>query len=117
MGRRIAVAAKAAEVGPEFTQTPEQGSQPIRAANGVLVTPFEAFLLPWEERDAFRALHADFYAEYQPESATERSLVDQLVWIEWRRRRLMLGERSAHLASLNERLDGDYKAQGRRSSC
>ena len=75
------------------------------------MTPFEAYLLPWEELGAFRALHATFHAEYQPNSATERVLVDQLVWIEWRRRRLMLGERSAHLASLNERLDGDYKAQ------
>jgi len=75
------------------------------------VSQYEQALLPWESVWEFREMHASFYAEHQPKGATEVSLVDQLTWIEWRRRRLLLGERSAHMASLQERLGEDHKTK------
>ena len=75
------------------------------------MSQYERALLPWESQAEFRALHAAFHAEHQPRGATEVSLVDQLAWIEWRRRRLMLGERAAHLASLQERMGDEYKTR------
>jgi hypothetical protein len=75
------------------------------------VNPYERGLLPWESQVEFRALHSAFHAEHQPKGATEVSLVDQLTWIEWRRRRLMLGERAAHMASLQERMGDEYKTR------
>lgn len=75
------------------------------------MSQYERALLPWESPAEFRALHAAFNAERQPKGATEVSLVDQLAWIEWRRRRLVLGERAAHLASLQERIADDYRTK------
>ena len=75
------------------------------------MSQFEQALLPWECVAAFRALQAAFHVEHKPKGATEASLVDQLAWIEWRRRRLLLGERSAHMASLQERLGEDHKTR------
>lgn len=75
------------------------------------MNPYESGLLPWESVTEFRALQAAFHAEHQPKGATEVSLVDQLTWIEWRRRRLMLGERAAHMASLQERMGDEYKTR------
>ncbi len=75
------------------------------------MSQYERALLPWESQAEFRALHSAFHVEHQPKGATEVSLVDQLAWIEWRRRRLMLGERAVHLAALHERIDADYKTQ------
>ena len=77
----------------------------------LLVSQHERGLLPWESQAEFRALHSAFHAEHQPKGATEVSLVDQLAWIEWRRRRLMLGERAAHMASLQERIGEDHKTR------
>jgi hypothetical protein len=68
-------------------------------------------LLPWENREDFDALHASFHREHAPEGATETGLVDQLVWQQWRRQRLMLGERAAHMAALQERVGTTYKAE------
>lgn len=64
----------------------------------------EARLLPWESAAGFRALEAEFRQDHAPIGATELALVDRLVWIEWRRRRLALAERAAHAAALSDRL-------------
>ncbi len=110
MGRRTAVSAKAPEVGWADSDTPRQDGT-RQAPGALLVSRYEQALLPWEDPAEFRALHAAFHAEHRPRGATEVSLVDQLVWIEWRRRRLMLGERSAHMASLQERIGDDYRTR------
>ena len=60
-------------------------------------------LLPWESEEDFLALHADWKAVYDPQGPAETALVDQLVWIDWRRRRLVLGERAVHMAQLHAR--------------
>lgn len=70
----------------------------------------EPALLPWEQREAFESLHRSYRDEHRPEGPTETSLVDQLVWLDWRRRRLVIGERAAHLAAAQERVAQDHKA-------
>jgi hypothetical protein len=62
-------------------------------------------LLPWESAAEFEALRQAFNAEHAPAGPTEQALVERLVWIEWRRGRLRLAERAAHMAGLAERLD------------
>ena len=61
-------------------------------------------LLAWESSAEFEQLRSAYHAEHAPEGPTERALVDRLVWIEWRRRRLRLAERAVHMAGLAERL-------------
>jgi hypothetical protein len=73
------------------------------------VEPMERALLPWEDREAFQTLRAAFHREHQPKGPTEVGLTDQLVWLEWRRQRLVVGERAAHMAALQDRLGTDYK--------
>jgi hypothetical protein len=111
MGRRIAVVAKAPEVGGSDIEPPQQDAITKPPRLSLLVSQYERALLPWESLAEFRALHAAFHAEHQPRGATEDSLVDQLAWIEWRRRRLMLGERAAHMAALQERIADDYRTK------
>lgn len=72
--------------------------------------PMERALLAWEDVTAFRALRESFHREHQPKGATERALVDQLVWLQWRRGRLVAGERAIHMAALQDRLWTDSKA-------
>lgn len=72
--------------------------------------PMERALLPWEDRTDFHELRTSLHREHKPEGATEASLVDHLAWNLWRRRRLVVGERAAHMAALQERLGTDYKA-------
>jgi hypothetical protein len=111
MGRHAVVVAKAPEIDRADIDPPKQDAIARPPPVSLLVNPYERALLPWESQAEFRALHAAFHAEHQPKGATEVSLVDQLAWIEWRRRRLMLGERAAHLASLQERMGDEYKAR------
>ena len=98
MGRHDVVVAKTTEIDRADICPPKQDAIARPSPVSVLVNPYERGLLPWEDAAEFRALHSAFHAEHQPKGATEVSLVDQLAWIEWRRRRLMLGERAAHLA-------------------
>ena len=58
-------------------------------------------LLPWEDRAAFDTLFRDYVAEFVPAGPAETRLVEQLVWIDWRQRRLRLGERALHMANLD----------------
>lgn len=111
MGRHAVVVAKATEIGAADICPPKQDAIAQPPPVSLLVSQYERALLPWESTAEFRALHSAFHAEHQPRGATEVSLVDQLAWIEWRRRRLMLGERAAHLASLQERMGDEYKTR------
>ena len=109
MGRHAVAVAKAPEIDRTDIDPPKQDAITKPPTVSLLVSQYERALLPWESPAEFRALHSALHPEHQPKGATEVSLVDQLAWIEWRRRRLMLGERSAHLAALYERIDADYK--------
>jgi integrase len=73
----------------------------------------ERALLPWESEVEFETLRQAFTAEYAPEGPTERALVGRLIWIEWRRNRLRLAERAAHMVGLAERLDDPQRTLSR----
>src|SRR5215831_10847909 len=57
-------------------------------------------VLPWEDADEYRALVAALAAEHSPEGPTEEHLVEELAGILWRKRRLRLAEKAAHVRSL-----------------
>lgn len=58
-------------------------------------------LLPWESEANLESLFQDYQQAYAPNGPAEAGLVEQLVWLDWRRRRLRLGERALHMASLD----------------
>ncbi|MFC7290399.1 hypothetical protein [Hirschia litorea] len=60
-------------------------------------------LLPWESETEFIELRDKWRSTYMPQGPAEDSLVDQLVWIDWRRRRLISGERALHINQLHSR--------------
>jgi hypothetical protein len=71
----------------------------------------ERALLPWEDAGEFRDLLAGVRREHKPVGATEAALTDQLAWIEWRGRRLQIGERAAHLAAIEERVGDNHRTR------
>ena len=66
-----------------------------------------AGLCPWEDADAFAELLDALVAIHEPQGPTERALVDRLVWIEWRRRRLVAAEAAVHVAHAFDRANED----------
>lgn len=60
-------------------------------------------LLPWEAEADFIALLESWRTAYDPQGPAEKALVEQLVWIDWRRKRIVLGERALHLSQLHSR--------------
>ncbi len=62
---------------------------------------FTNALLPWENEAEFLELLYEWRTVYMPKGPAEDSLIDQLVWIEWRRRRLISGERALHINQLH----------------
>jgi hypothetical protein len=63
-------------------------------------------LLPWESQEAFLALFDGLHAEYQPLGSSEAVLVERLCWIIWKRQRIMLAERAAHLVEVSRHVGG-----------
>lgn len=64
-------------------------------------------LLPWEDDEDFRNLHAAYVETYAPAGPAETGLIEEIVWIDWRRRRLKLGERALHMSQLHSRTSGE----------
>jgi len=64
-------------------------------------------LLAWESADEFAELWQAYLAGHDPVGPAETGLVEQLVSLDWRRRRLRLGERALHMASLGRATSGD----------
>jgi len=58
-------------------------------------------VLPHESKEAFNYLRDKFMAEYLPQGPTEEMLVEELISIVWRKRRVL----SAEAASLNKGLE------------
>jgi len=58
-------------------------------------------LLPWESQEAFLALLDGLHTEYKPRGSSEAVLVDRLAWLIWKRQRIMLAERAAHLVEVS----------------
>jgi hypothetical protein len=53
-------------------------------------------VLPWEDDSEYRALLDALVAEHTPQGPTEEHLVEELVGILWRKRRLRLAEAAAY---------------------
>jgi hypothetical protein len=62
-------------------------------------------VLPWEDGEEYRLLLEAFIVEHQPRGPTEEHLVEELVGIIWRKRRLRLGESAAHHRALKRASD------------
>lgn len=77
--------------------------QAVLIPNALPPSPYETALLPWEDAEAFTQLREEYFAVYPPGGPTERHILEQIVWCDWRRRRLVLGERALHMASLESR--------------
>lgn len=75
--------------------------------------PRPAGLCPWEDADVFAGLQEAFVKAHQPHGPAERSLVDRLVWIEWRRRRLLAAEAAVHVAYAFDRANEDQASERR----
>lgn len=79
--------------------------QALLIPNALPPSPYETALLPWEDGDAFARLREEYFTAYAPGGPAERHILEQLVWCDWRRRRLVLGERALHMAILHQRSD------------
>jgi hypothetical protein len=90
--------------------------QPVLIPNTLPPSPYETALLPWEEVNDFRKRRDAYFAAYPSPGPVETHLLEQLVWCDWRRRRLVLGERALHMASLQSRTSGErYDTLSRRA--
>lgn len=73
--------------------------------------PRPAGLCPWEDGDAFAGLLEAFMKAHVPDGPAERSLVERLVWIEWRRKRLVAAEAALHVAHAFDRASDDHSTR------
>ena len=90
--------------------------QALLIPNALPPSPSQAALLPWEDADAFARLREEYFTAYAPGGPAERHILEQLVWCDWRRRRLLLGERALHMASLDRTTGHDrFDALSRRA--
>lgn len=60
-------------------------------------------LLPWESETEFHDLLRAYEQRYVPNGAAETDLVESLCLIAWKRRRLGLAERAAHMSAAKQR--------------
>jgi len=82
---------------------------PALIPNQPPTSPFETALLPWEDAEAFLKLRQDYFHTYPPNGPAESHILEQLVWCDWRRRRLVLGERALHIAQIDRRTNSKRK--------
>ena len=83
----------------------ETTSVQLAANGGYDVTRFNALrhgvlsrytVLPWEDENEYRELLNALVAEHKPEGPTEEHLVEEMVGVLWRKRRLRLAESAAY---------------------
>lgn len=83
--------------------------QAVLIRNTLPPSPYEVALLPWEDAEAFDGLREEYFSTYPPGGPAERHILEQIIWCDWRRRRLVLGERALHMASLDSRTSGERR--------
>lgn len=83
--------------------------QAVLIPNVLPPSPYEVALLPWEDAEAFACLREGYFSAYPPGGPFEQHILEQIVWCDWRRRRLVLGERALHMASLDSRTSGERR--------
>ena len=62
-------------------------------------------VLPWEDKDEYRALIEALVAEHSPQGPTEEHLVEELAGIFWRKRRLRSAESAVHHRALKRAIE------------
>jgi len=62
-------------------------------------------VLPWEDKDEYRALIGALVAEHSPQGPTEEHLVEELAGIFWRKRRLRSAESAVHHRALKRAIE------------
>jgi hypothetical protein len=89
-----------------LTEPAETGSTEITRFNALRHGVLSGYtVLPWEDAEEYRALVAALAAEHGPQGPTEEHLVEELVGILWRKRRLRLAEAAAHRRGLYDTMD------------
>ena len=93
-------------------------STPPTEADSYKVTRFNALrhgvlsrytVLPWEDEDEYCRLLAAFVAEHKPKGPTEEHLVEEMVGVLWRKRRLRLAEAAAYRQGLKSAVSSDQR--------
>ena len=91
------------------------------AASGYEVTRFNALrhgvlsaytILPWEEENEYRELLDALVAEHKPKGPTEEHLVEEIVGVLWRKRRLRVAEAAAYRRGLKNAVSPDQQTIG-----
>ena len=95
----------------------ETSTQPAEA-DSYEITRFNALrrgvlsrytVLPWEDEDEYCRLLAAFVAEHKPQGPTEEHLVEEMVGVLWRKRRLRLAEAAAYRRALKSAVSFDQR--------
>ncbi len=95
----------------------ETSTQPAEA-DSYEITRFNALrhgvlsrytVLPWEDEDEYCRLLAAFVAEHKPQGPTEEHLVEEMVGVLWRKRRLRLAEAAAYRRALKSAVSFDQQ--------
>jgi len=66
-------------------------------------------VLPWEDENEYRELLNALIAEHKPEGPTEEHLVEEMVGVLWRKRRLRLAETAAYRRGLKNAVSPDQQ--------
>src|SRR5271166_2849525 len=66
-------------------------------------------VLPWEDPDEYCRLLDALVAEHKPKGPTEEHLVEEMVGVLWRKRRLRLAEGAALHRGLNSAVSSDQQ--------
>jgi hypothetical protein len=66
-------------------------------------------LLPWEDEDEYCTLLNAFVAEHKPKGPTEEHLIEEMVGVLWRKRRLRLAETAAYRQGLKSAVSSDQR--------
>ena len=61
-------------------------------------------VLPWEDEDEYRELLDALVAEHKPKGPTEEHLVEEMVGVLWRKRRLRLAGGLRHIGGASKML-------------
>ena len=96
----------------------ETASMHQPAASGYEVTRFNALrhgvlsgytVLPWEDENEYRELLNALVAEHVPKGPTEEHLVEEMVGVLWRKRRLRLAEAATYRRGLINAVSSDHQ--------
>jgi hypothetical protein len=91
------------------TQSPDTDSYEITRFNALRHGMLSRYtVLPWEDQNEYCRLLDALVVEHKPKGPTEEHLVEEMVGVIWRKRRLRLAEASAYRRSLKSVVSSNY---------